>query len=247
MRWIKKNNEPRELIQWRVSNANDINFGYDLMRQDKDVTKAVTESLVKEQGWLCAYSGIRIKGYEEVEVNGTKYDRCDCHIDHVKAQTYCGFEETVSYTNMVASYPGPNAKHKTPFGGEQKGNWPNYKIGEQALFVSPLDQSCKNRFLFNLKGEIKHKSGDTAAETTIVKLGLNDDELKKLRKGAIQGTLGLKNNLPIKDARNRLRKLQSQNEGILEPFCFVLVQALEKHIERLEYIAASKSKARNKT
>ncbi|WP_193943001.1 TIGR02646 family protein [Sphaerospermopsis aphanizomenoides] len=242
MRWIQKKNEPRELIEWRVSNANDINFGYDLMRQDKDVTKAVTESLVKEQGWLCAYSGIRINGYEEVEANGTKYDKCDCHIDHVKAQDYCSAEEKVSYTNMVASYPGPNAKHKTPFAGEQKGNWPNYITGEQALFVSPLDQSCENRFLFNLKGEIKHKPGDTAAETTIDKLGLNDDELKKLRKGAIQGTIGLKNNLAIKDARNRLKKLQSQQEGRLEPFCFVLIQALEIHIKRLEYIAASKNK-----
>jgi hypothetical protein len=34
----------------------------------------------------------------------------------------------------------------------------------------------------------------------------------------------------------------SQQSGRLEPFCFVLVQALEKHIRRLEFIAKSKKK-----
>lgn len=245
MRWIQKKNEPRELTEWRIRYAKDNNFGYDLMRQDKSVTKAVTDSLVEEQGWLCAYSGMRIEGYKEIENNGTKYDKCYCHIDHVKAQDYCKAEEEVTYTNMVASYPGPNAEHKTPFGGEQKGNWPDHDKGEQPLFVSPLDKSCETRFLFNLRGEIKHKEGDNSAKTTIDKLGLDHDELKNLRKGAIQGTLGLNNDLPIQDARSRLTKLQSQQTGRLEPFCFVLIQALEIHIKRLEKIA--KYKPKNKT
>ncbi|MDZ8052199.1 MAG: hypothetical protein RMX68_030370 [Aulosira sp. ZfuVER01] len=235
------------MTEWRVFYAQDINFGYDLMRQNKNVTKAVTDSLVEEQGWLCAYSGMRINGYIEIEENGTTYHKCDCHIDHVKAQDYCNAEEEVTYTNMVASYPGPNAEHKTPYGGEQKGNWPDHNKGEQNLFVSPLDRSCETRFLFSLKGEIKYNQGDRAAETTIKKLGLDHHDLTKFRKAAIQGTLGLKNDLRIQDARSRLKKLQFQQEGKLEPFCFVLIQALEKHIKRLEYIAKSKAKNKNKT
>jgi restriction endonuclease S subunit len=103
-----------------------------------------------------------------------------------------------------------------------------------------LEPSCESRFIFNLRGEITHKEGDLAAKTTIEKLGLDHDELIAFRRAAIQGTLGKKNNLPIKDARIRLKRMKSQQGGRLDPFCFVLVQALEKHISRLEIIAKSK-------
>ncbi|MDZ8069728.1 MAG: hypothetical protein RMY64_29660 [Nostoc sp. DedQUE08] len=242
MRWIQKKNEPHELTEWRIRYAKDNNFGYDLMRQDKNVTKVVTESLVEEQGWLCAYSGMRIESYQDIENNGTKYHVWCCHIDHVKAQDYCTAEETVIYINMVASYPGPNYENELPYGGHKKRNWPNYNKGEQNLFVSPLDPSCETRFVFDFQGNIKHNDGDTAAKTTIEKLGLNSIDLRKERRGRIQGTLGLKNDLPIKDARIRLRKLKSQNQGRLEPFCFVLIQVLEKHIKRLEKIAKKTAK-----
>jgi uncharacterized protein (TIGR02646 family) len=248
MRWIQKKNEPRELTEWRIRYAKDNNFGYDLMRQDNTVTKAVTDSLVEEQGWLCAYTGMRIESYQEIEHNGTKYDVWCCHIDHVKAQDHCIPSETITYSNMVACYPGPNTKSELPYGAHKKRNWPDYTKGEQSLFVSPLNPSCENRFLFEKSGEIKHKPGDKAAETTIDKLGLNDDELKKLRKGAIRGTLGL-NDLSIKNARIRLRKLQFQNQGRLEPFCFVLIQVLENYIELVEKIARKNAKytPKNKT
>ncbi|MEJ1930700.1 hypothetical protein WDZ92_10610, partial [Nostoc sp. NIES-2111] len=184
-------------------------------------------------------------GYIEIEKNGTKYYKCYCHIDHVKAQDHCIPYETVTYSNMVACYPGPNYKKQLPYGGHKKGNWPDYNKGEQTLFVSPLDPSCETRFVFDLQGNIKHNDGNIAAKTTIEKLGLNSEDLKKERLARIRGTLGLTNDLPIQDARSRLTKLQSQQTGKLEPFCFVLIQALERHIKRLEKIA--KYKPKNKT
>lgn len=241
MRWIQKNSEPVELIEWRSRNKtrdeSGINFGYELMRKDHQVTKAVTNSLLQEQGWLCAYTGIRINGY----TNPDNPLECDCHIDHVKAQDYCCPEEKVTYSNMVACYPGPNQKAGTPFGGERKKNWPDHNKGEQHLFLSPLASTCESRFLFDLKGEIKHRDGDLGAKETIKNLGLNHDILKAMRKGAIQGTIGKNNDLSIKQARSRLKSIKSQQSGTrLEPFCFVLVQALEKHIKRLEAIAKAK-------
>lgn len=234
MRWIRKSSEPSELTEWRSRYSNDINFGYSLMRQDHTVTKAVTKSLLQEQGWLCAYTGLRIDGY----TNPQEPLKCDCHIEHVKPQDHCIPMETVTYTNIVACYPAPNPESKTPYGAEQKGSWPD--SSEQHLFVSPLDATCETRFLFNLRGEIQYRPGDQAAETTIEKLGLKHPELTAFRKAAIQGTLGKSNNLPIKTARARLKGIKSQQGGRLEPFCFVLVQALEKHISRLEAIAKSK-------
>jgi uncharacterized protein (TIGR02646 family) len=228
MQWIQKQNEPRQLTEWRSRFCSDINFGYDLLRKDKDATDAVHISLITEQGWICAYTGVRIEADSS-------------HIEHVKPQAHCEAIETVTYTNIVACYPAPNQSCKTPYGAEQKGKWP--APAEEYLFVSPLDSSCESRFSFNLRGEIKSKQqDDLAAITTISKLGLNCDKLKAYRKAAIQGTLGDRNQLSLKEARQRLKHLQKQRSGKLEPFCFVLIQALEKHIKRLEVIQAQSKK-----
>ena len=226
MRWIRKLPEPQALTQWRAGHSNDINFGYGLLRSSQDTIQAVTAALLREQGWLCAYTGRRI-------------DTDSCHIEHLKAQTHCSPEETVAYRNMVACYPSPNPKRKTPYGAEQKGSWPH--PSEQHLFVSPLDRTCEERFTFTLRGEIREQSGDDqAAKTTIEKIGLDHRELVAFRKAAIQGTLGKSNNLSLKDARKRLNSLLAHQEGQRQPFCFVLIQALRKHIRRLEAIAQAR-------
>jgi uncharacterized protein (TIGR02646 family) len=225
MRWIQKQTEPRQLTEWRSRYSKDINFGYNLLRQDHDTIKAVHTALLTEQGWLCAYTGIRI------EVQSS-------HIEHVKPQTHCQESETVTYTNIVACHPAPNQSRKTPYGAHQKDNWP--QPSEEHLFVSPLDQTCDRRFTYTLKGKIKPQDGDLAANATIIKLGLDHLELEEYRRAAIQGTLGKENNLPLKDAKQRLKKLQNQTSGKLEPFCFAIVQALEKHINRIEAIRIQK-------
>lgn len=229
MKWIQKRNEPQELTEWRARYAKDVNFHYRLI--DHDTRKAIINSLLQEQGWLCAYTGRRIAANT-------------CHIEHVKAQEHCTRAETVTYTNMVACYPAPNPKHKTPYGAEQKGSWPD--PSERHLFVSPLDQACESRFIFKLQGDVISRKGDEAATVTIQKLNLDCPELKTARKAAIQGTLGKTNDLSIDKARKHLKKLQSQQDGQLDEFCFVLVQALNKHIARLEAIAKSKKEKSNK-
>lgn len=228
MRWIQKKSEPPCLTEWRSRYASDINYHYKLI--NRDTREMIIRSLLEEQGSLCAYTGLRI-------------DIHKCHIEHLKPQTHCTPEETVMYVNMVACYPGPNPKTKTPYGAEQKDDWPSPE--EQHLFVSPLDQSCETRFLFNLRGEMRANREDLAAQTTIQKLALDGDKgggkkLRIWRKAAIEGVIGRQNDLPYKEARRRLRSLKSQRDGQLEEFCFVLIQALEKHIQRLECIAKSK-------
>ena len=226
MRWIRKPPEPCALTKWRASHSSDVNFGYALLRSSQETIQAVTDALLREQGGLCAYTGISI---------GTD----TCHIEHLKAQAHCLPEEAVSYDNMVACYPSPNPDRKTPYGAEQKGSWPH--PSEQHLFVSPFDRTCENRFAFNLRGEIREQEDrDQAAKTTIEKIGLDHRELVALRKAAIQGTLGKSNDLPLRAARRRLNSLRSHREGRRDPFCFVLVQALQKHIVRLEAIAETR-------
>jgi uncharacterized protein (TIGR02646 family) len=227
MRWIRKNNEPRQLTEWRSKYSNDINFGYDLLRKDKEVTTAVHMALLAEQGWICAYTGLRI-------------EQDSSHMEHVKPQTHCEAIETVTYTNIVACFPAPNTPDP-PYGAKKKDYWP--APSEKHLFVSPLNQTCNHRFTYTLKGKIKAEDTDLAANTTIKKLGLNHKLLDDYRRATIQGVIGKDNNLPLKEAKQRLKQLQSQDSGRLEPFYFVLIQVLEKHIKRIELIRIQKNKS----
>lgn len=227
MRSIRKQPEPHELTEWRSRYNRDINFGYDLMRLDRTLTETVTQSLLREQGWLCAYTGRRI-------------ERDTCHIEHIIAQAHCRPGEDIDYGNLVVCYPAPNTG-EAPYGAHQKKDWPSPAV--RSLFVSPLVPRCDSRFFFNLRGEISTNQDDIAAKTTVSKLKLDHKTLTALRKEAIQHTLS---NLPIDRARKRLAALEAkeQHTGMkLEPYCFALKHALRQHIKRLEYIRESKRKS----
>ena len=156
--------------------------------------------------------------------------------------------EDVSFANMLACVPAPNAPG-LPYGAHKKGAWPD--AAEETLFVSPLRSGCEERFSFTLNGEIRASSPtDTAATKTIERLGLDHALMKQLRKAAIDATLEIRGrgyaSLDLRRARVRLNGIRAaeQNHGRLEPFCFVLKQALQRHISRVEAIRQSKRKLR---
>jgi diphthamide synthase subunit DPH2 len=107
-----------------------------------------------------------------------------------------------------------------------------------------------NRFVFSLSGRIAAASdADVAAKETIRRLALDHRALTQYRKEAIDATLRKHRRgrlLDKKSAQRRLAKLEQTEAGSgrLEPFCFVLKQALLKHIQRLEAIRQSKAKRR---
>jgi hypothetical protein len=105
--------------------------------------------------------------------------------------------------------------------------------------------------LFTLNGEIRaSRSTDSAATKTIDRLGLNHALMQQFRKAAIDATLEIRGRghalLDLRKARARLNSLDTaeQNRGALEPFCFVLKQALQRHIIRVEAIRKSKRELR---
>ena len=233
MRHIQKRNEPQSLTQWRAAFQNDPNFGYLLI--EANLRREIRQALVAEQGGLCAYTGRRI-------------DEASCHIDHPKPQTHCMNGEDASFANMLACVPAPNAP-ELPYGAHKKGSWPD--ATEEALFVSPLRPCSEERFSFTLNGEIKasHPT-DAAATETIGRLGLYHALMKQFRKATIEATLGIRGrghaSLDLHSARARLNGLRTaeQNRSPLEPFCFVLKQALQRHITRVEAIRKSKRELR---
>ena len=232
MRTIQKSSPPDKLVEWRAKYKDDPNFGYALMRQDSDVTEAVVESLLQEQGRLCAYTGRPIN--EERR-----------HIEHMLPQCYSptgqreprGVEEEacrgrdVDYTNMVACYPEPNHRRQLPYGAPKKGSWP--PPSKEDEFVKPTQSDCEARFVFDRRGRVSTKDGDHRAAETCRRLNLTHPELTQLRKDAIQGVLNPRGKgYPGKAGlRKALAKLESES-GRLTWYCFSTKQALAHLIRK---------------
>lgn len=229
MRHILKRTEPRELTNWRASCIGGPNYDYDSI--DGTLRATIRRSLVEEQRSLCAYTGRRIS--EET-----------CHIEHLKPQARRESGEDVAYRNMVACVPKSRSALQLPYGAHKKGSWPA-SIDQDHLFVSPLEPTCESRFTYTVRGEIRAaREEDKAATTTIEKLGLDHDQLKALRKAAIEETLRFPGDASarLRNANQRLNALlrEINDDGPLQPFCFVLKQVLEKEIKKLEAIRDSR-------
>ncbi|MBR6835780.1 MAG: hypothetical protein IKM72_07225 [Oscillospiraceae bacterium] len=139
---IKKGKEPKELIQYRKQN----NATYDNMhgarvseQQNEDVYHIVLNSLVREQGGLCAYCMCRIP-----ERKGMP----SCTIEHIVPQSECknNPEKAIDYRNMLAVCSG----NRNATSDADKTCDARRK--NQKLNLNPLDKST-------LKG-IKYKSAE---------------------------------------------------------------------------------------
>jgi uncharacterized protein (TIGR02646 family) len=165
MKKIVKQAQPTELQQWRADNAGlPENLKYGCGGFPKG---AVLNGLLTEQGFLCAYTLLKVS-----------VDKA--HVEHLKPQASCTNGEDVVWNNMVACFPQPGAEHPG-FGAVQKGSW-----WEEAEFVSPLAVNCESRFRYKGDGSIEAAmEGDSAALTTIDKLRLDCERLCEARKSAI--------------------------------------------------------------
>jgi uncharacterized protein (TIGR02646 family) len=218
MRRIAKTNSPPELVKW-VADNRDLNHAYpDLL--GTEAHRKLKETLLSEQGHLCAYTGRNINPDSS-------------HVEHLKPQTACAEWEDVEYRNVVACFPadGGNAAHG--YGAPLKGGW-----WIERQFVSPLSDECERRFVFSWSGHVyPSPEEDLAARTTILKLGLDNEALRDLRHARIRGFFGLGARtrgraLSVSAAITALRQIDTvDGSGRLTEFCFVLKQLLPKYIQ----------------
>jgi uncharacterized protein (TIGR02646 family) len=235
VRTIKKRNEPPAFVEWRVPRlaahaAPGMVCNYEELRRHPAVIAAVADSLLAEQGSICAYTGVRIAAGSS-------------HIEHLKPQKYCAYGEDADYKNLVACWPEPNCAFEPEYGARKKGSWPS--PDETALFVSPLSPRCDERFVFNRHGEINPAdAADAAAKETITRLGLDHRTLTEYRRQAIRGALAPRSKpIRLTDARRLLHRLDDDaarldsGEAVtLSPFCFAVRQLVAKEIRKLEAI-----------
>jgi uncharacterized protein (TIGR02646 family) len=217
MKRIIKTNSPKELTQWfntqPKTDTGKLNCRYSNL--PSDIRATVKQHLLTEQGHICCYTGIRISERRS-------------HIEHLKPQS-CYFEnhEDVDYHNLLAAYPGSDAR-QCDYGAHPKADW-----YDEEKFIHPLSPQCETAFQFNLNGEITaHSAHHAAAQTTIDRLNLTHPYLTEMRKQAIE-TLLFESEMSLTQAKNLLEKIYDRDaKEQFHPFCFVLKQACEEYIRR---------------
>ena len=196
MKYIVKGTEPQELTDF-VADANpDWTPTY---RGLTGIAKsALKESLMKEQGYICCYCERTLT-------------ENDSHIEHFKPQNDPGVDP-LDFTNMLCSCQKNLPKGADRHCGNLKGGW-----FDGTLLVSPMNSSCENKFGFKGDGTIYAIENDSAAETTIEKLGLGINKLNNSRKLAIDPFL----DDSLSESEFKLfveGYLQIDSEGKYDPF-----------------------------
>ncbi len=227
MKKIVKKSQPTELQQWRATNAScPQNLQYDCGNFPKS---AVLNALLAEQGFLCAYTLMRVFSN-------------NAHVEHLKPRSMCINGEDVAWDNMVACFPRPGAQHPG-FGAVQKDRW-----WEEALFISPLAEKCESRFRYKDDGSIEAAvEGDFAAATTIDKLNLNCKRLCEARKSAImKAGLHKRAEKPMKSeskVKVFIQNISKRQGNRFIEFCTVLEHAASDYIQELHKRAQRKRHA----
>ena len=126
MIYIKKGPEPGKLIWYR----HQVNASFDAM--DTDVKEQLRESLLKEQGHLCAYCMRKIR------------DAGDVKIEHFRARTP---ENELQYGNLLAVCKGGE-------GGPFAARSCDTRKENRPILLSPLNVSDMNRIYYKSNGEI---------------------------------------------------------------------------------------------
>ena len=223
MKRIRKTHPPREFLEWLKENEG-LDCSYAAL-QGKEAHKVLKNHLLREQGFLCAYTGVSISEEES-------------HIEHIKPQSVCKtisnprktYLEDVEYRNMVACFPKDGGDASYGYGAPIKGGWWN-----EEQFISPCHEYCERRFIYKWSGKVyPSQENDTAASTTIDILKLNDKSLQTRRRKAIKGFFGFGSKyktkqLSTQDAKALLTIIgKPDSTGKLREFCFVFEQLLAR-------------------
>lgn len=233
MKYIKKGRPPQPLKCWIRENSGVPGAQYGTLGFPTSATK---EALLSEQGNLCAYAMVPIDGSTS-------------HVEHIKPQVLSRSEnapnETWNYANLLACYPGnnPDGTGHAQFGATKKGDaWEGDK------FVSPLQESCENRFRFSSDGSVAvNSTEDEAAAWTISALGLDCSVLGEWRQAAIEA-FGVSLNAPNPLKRVEAERLRGavkkrREDGSFHGYCIAVLHAAEDYIALLDKRAKKKQYA----
>jgi uncharacterized protein (TIGR02646 family) len=239
MKRIIKGQEPASFIQFKQENEKagvQLRYDTDLGSGER---KPIKEALLKEQGYICAYTLKRIS----LDTG---------HIEHLKPEELCRKHmkegvATVSdldYNNMIACFPkeAPKGISKEKYFGAVKkdDHWENN--GND--YVLPLQANCEDHFQYNKLGGVK---GNTdRGRNTVSLLALDHPVLIEERKSAIESFIG--KSAPIKKAKTTqaISEMDKMVNGKYIEFCISLKHALMEHLVYLNKLEQKLKYAKKK-
>jgi uncharacterized protein (TIGR02646 family) len=225
MKHIEKGNEPIEFTHWkeRVNDPENVGWRPSWDKFQNPEKSVVHHSLMNEQGYICCYCMQRI-------------DRASSHFEHIKPRELStqqnNEKEKLDYTNILASCGRDDGKpenmqeHCGQLRG-RKGNWYN-----PALFVSPLNPECENRFRFYDDGKIRPAiDDDEGAKRTIENLGLSHTLLEKNRRVVIEEAIRDLQILSDDEIAQRYYEYTNRGaEGKFKEYCVAVQQSFKRQI-----------------
>jgi uncharacterized protein (TIGR02646 family) len=220
MRLIVKGLEPDDLLRWKADNAvTPQNLTYDNMPK-----LPVKAQMLREQGFLCAYTMLRIETED------------DCHIEHVvpRNQTAQPQYNDIAYSNLLACIPSDTPGHRPlfqpfPYGAVPKAG----TLIDRNNFISPLQEDVEQRFQYAADGSVSSAPADEPARSTIEILKLNHDQLCALRKAAIDEWV-LDVDLSAEEADTLSETIMDANpSGRIAEFCLAVSQVAKSLAQKL--------------
>lgn len=219
MRFVKKMNEPAELVRWKNENRE---FPAQLAYKNlpAPVKAVIIRQLQQEQGFLCAYTMCRI-------------DNNRCHIEHFLPQ-HAFPRSDVEYQNLLACFPNKEEYGRKlgacPYGADYKGQ------SLETICNPTVASQVQGAFTFGPAGNV---IGNTElARKTIEVLNLNHPELVQARRNTIARVMGIRarggRSLLTAKAASRLIREQRcfDKNGKLPPFCEAVAQCLERYVKK---------------
>lgn len=209
MKYINKNTPPSELVSYRRAPGASYD---DMVKNHHDIYDITRLSLAEEQGYICCYCGKRITG-----LKGTQ-------IEHIFAKGTAAYSKMqLDYeTNLLACCDGGKYERKSDPSILADDLHCDTKKSNDPIPVTPLQNNCQDKFVFDIDGTILGISAD--AEVTIQILNLTSPLLNTERKYAIDA-YSMFPSMDWKEEWERLEKRNSKGEYV--EYCFVLQRYIE--------------------
>ena len=260
MKYIQANTPPPELIKWTAAQrAAGVNLHFDrfgtveLNGEVRDVKTAVLESRIKDQGFICPYTLLRIETARK-NLDGTVVTPATAHLEHLVPRTVSNNavpprpEETVDYGNMVACFPKNGGDKSHGFGAPMR--------DDVLLSVSPRDPACERVISYHQNGSVNPSQPSSPLEQDPVwiqlntTLGLNTDKLKRFGRDAfLKAGVSLDDDPNALDTPEKAEKLAQEivlfrRGEKLTPHCVAIAHAARAHAAKLRKLRAQRAHAR---
>lgn len=188
-----------------------------------EATPDLRESLLEDQGYICAYCMRRIPVADKGTAETTR-------IEHITPQSHLTKEEALDYSNMVICCPGAIASVS-----KKECHCDRHKA-ELPISFTPFDQNFINTLSYTTDGTIKSSNADYDKDINEV-LNLNIALLKANRKAVrkqLITSLGKREWKKVDLEKILKAYSEKDSEGKKKEYCGVVIEFLTKKLRQLQ-------------